>query len=122
MFVFWYCHKRGKEVRLAREQAEGTSKEGGEELEVDASDTADESELEEMAEELEKAGSEAQGVASGEAQDDSLDRKTAALSQSNPADVPLPETTAVDAPQEKQSATTTTDEAAAKEEDKVDGK
>ena len=77
MFVFWYCHKRGKEVRLAREQAEGASKEGGEELEVDASDTADESELEEMAEELEKAGSNAQGVAGGDAQDDSLDRKTA---------------------------------------------
>ena len=36
MFVFWYCHKRGKEVRLAREAEAG----GNEELE--AEDTVEE--------------------------------------------------------------------------------
>lgn len=80
MFVFWYCHKRGKEVRLARE-AEGKAVEAGEEgeEEVEVSDTADEDEVEEMVEELEKADS--QG----------LDEKADVLNQPAPAEVPLPE-------------------------------
>lgn len=41
MFVFWYCHKRGKETRLAREAASGSEVEI-EELDEDGNDTADE--------------------------------------------------------------------------------
>ena len=48
MFVFWYCHKRGREVRLAKEAEEDG---GGEVLEVEVSD---DEEAEELEEELEK--------------------------------------------------------------------
>jgi hypothetical protein len=43
MFVFWYCHKRGKETRLARSSADGKDDaEDGEDDEVDAESTDDE--------------------------------------------------------------------------------
>jgi len=41
MFVFWYCHKRGKETRLAREQACGTSAEAEDDDDME-SDITDE--------------------------------------------------------------------------------
>jgi len=39
MFVFWYCHKRGKQVRLDRESAEGNKT--GEEVEGEGKDDFD---------------------------------------------------------------------------------
>lgn len=42
MFVFWYCHKRGKEVRLAKEaEAASTAGETGDE---EAEDTVEDDE------------------------------------------------------------------------------
>ncbi|KAK3724077.1 hypothetical protein LTR37_001199 [Vermiconidia calcicola] len=52
MFVFWYCHKRGKEVRLARE-AEGKELKEGEEDEV-LEVSGDEAEVEDDDPELSK--------------------------------------------------------------------
>ena len=49
MFVFWYCHKRGREVRLAREAEEGQGDgEDEDALEVEVSDE----EGEELAQEV----------------------------------------------------------------------
>lgn len=68
MFVFWYCHKRGRETRLARADAEkdGAADEeddNDDEIEVENSDEDDVA-----AEDLEKT-----------------------LQQPDPAQVPLPE-------------------------------
>lgn len=83
MFVFWYCHKRGKETRLAREaEGEEKSAEGGED--VGLSDSAENSEVEEMVEELEKADSNEQRPGQ--------DQKADILNQPAPSEVPLPET------------------------------
>lgn len=91
MFVFWYCHKRGKEVRLAKE-AEGQDGGGSvEEDEIEVSDTADESEVEEMVEELEKvdaANTEVDEATNKTTAD--VDEKAAILSQPAPAEVALP--------------------------------
>jgi hypothetical protein len=42
MFVFWYCHKRGKEVRLAAQDQEkggdGVVEDGDGELEIEVTD------------------------------------------------------------------------------------
>lgn len=69
MFVFWYCHKRGRESRLAKE-SEG-----------------------------EKSGSQADGaddddvieVESTDEEDDYAKKTEALLDQADPASVPLPE-------------------------------
>ena len=72
MFVFWYCHKRGREVRLAKEaEAEGVE---GDVWEVEVTDEEDEG-LEEDVAELEKE----------------IEEKADALNQPNPAEVSLPE-------------------------------
>jgi hypothetical protein len=87
MFVFWYCHKRGKEVRLAQEaeaagegeQAAEDGEEGGEgeDFEASGDEYAEEGEDEEQPD------------------DDSLlkdvDEKANALSQPDPTEVPVPE-------------------------------
>lgn len=75
MFVFWYCHKRGREVRLAREAEEG--QEDGEDddaLEVEVSDEEDEKVAQEV-EELEKE----------------IEEKANVLDQPDPTQVPLPD-------------------------------
>lgn len=43
MFVFWYCHKRGKEVRLANESASSSQiiEEDDGDVEVSGSDNED---------------------------------------------------------------------------------
>ena len=83
MFVFWYCHKRGKEVRLAAEAAEaGEDREGFvEEVEVTDEDDADDEGIE--------AEKEADPENDAEIAKD-IDEKEQALSQPNPAEVPLP--------------------------------
>lgn len=53
MFVFWYCHKRGKEVRLAKE-AEGIAV--AEEGESGAEDTVEEGEDDEVDDEKDEIG------------------------------------------------------------------
>lgn len=64
MFVFWYCHKRGRETRLARE-AEVASMDGDDDDEEnDVSDTDEDDVKTKKMDEL--------------------------LSQSNPSEVPLP--------------------------------
>ncbi|KAF2769579.1 hypothetical protein EJ03DRAFT_327182 [Teratosphaeria nubilosa] len=84
MFVFWYCHKRGKESRLAREQAalgeDGTGEKGeeeGEDEDFEASEDDDEDE-EEMVE----------GTTAGEK---SAEAKNDVLGQPEPSEVPLPD-------------------------------
>lgn len=42
MFIFWYCHKRGKETRLAREQACGAGAEAEDNDDDMESDVTDE--------------------------------------------------------------------------------
>ena len=66
MFVFWYCHKRGKEVRLASESASSSQiiEEEGD-IEISASENEDDA----AQAELEKT-----------------------LNQPDPASVPLPRT------------------------------
>ncbi|KAK3703795.1 hypothetical protein LTR37_014241 [Vermiconidia calcicola] len=57
MFVFWYCHKRGKEVRLARE-AEGKELKEGEEdevLEVSGDEAEGEDEDPELSKQIDEA-------------------------------------------------------------------
>ena len=73
MFVFWYCHKRGKEVRLAREAEEG--EEGEDVLEVEVSDDEDAEKVEEELGELEK----------------DIDEKADVLNQPNPTEESSPE-------------------------------
>ena len=70
MFVFWYCWKRGREVRLAKEaEAGGVEGEEGEDaLEVDVTDEEDEV-LDELEKDIEKQGE--------------------SLSQPTPAEVPV---------------------------------
>jgi hypothetical protein len=72
MFVFWYCHKRGREVRLAKE-AEAEGVEGEDVLEVEVTDEEDE-ELEKEVAELEKE----------------IEEKVDVLNQPDPPEVPLP--------------------------------
>ena len=70
MFVFWYCHKRGREVRLAREAGEGDVLE----VEVSDEDGAVEMGEEELA-----------------AMEKDVDAKADMLGQPDSAEVPLPE-------------------------------
>ena len=74
MFVFWYCHKRGREVRLAREAEEGQGDgEDEDALEVEVSD-----EDEELAQEVGKFEKE-------------IEEKANVLGQPDPTEVPLPD-------------------------------
>ena len=68
MFVFYYCHKRGREVRLAREQAEAEGAEEEDDEEDGSSDDEEEDESEALQRQLE-----------------------ARLNQPEPAQVPLPD-------------------------------
>ena len=60
MFVFWYSHKRGKEVRLARESAESqahdaeSKEEAHDGSDYDATDS-DEGEIDDAAEKIAEA-------------------------------------------------------------------
>lgn len=89
MFVFWYCHKRGKEVRLAREAEDQQSAEAtGDEAEL--SEGADDNAVEEMVEELEKTDEQQQQQQDGQG----MDEKQKVLDQPAPSEVRLPETAA----------------------------
>lgn len=93
MFVFWYCHKRGKQVRLDREANEVNEKGGeqgtGEDFEgsdFEATDS-DDGEVSGAAAQIAEAvkqdrGNDAQGEKS----------KDDVLNQPEPAQVPLPDT------------------------------
>ncbi|KAF2165847.1 hypothetical protein M409DRAFT_24133 [Zasmidium cellare ATCC 36951] len=89
MFVFWYCHKRGREIRLAKtaegEAQEGEVKEVGEEEENDDDDDGDDIEVEYTDEEAGEEEAAAEEIAEGVAQD-----LQETLQQSQPAEVPLP--------------------------------
>lgn len=87
MFVFWYCHKRGKEVRLAREAEAGHIEEGEEDAEV--TDSADGSDVEQMVEELEKVDEQQKEEEGAQGADEKA--KEDVLNQDAPSDVPLPE-------------------------------
>lgn len=90
MFVFWYCHKRGREVRLAKE---AESEEGV--LEVDVTD---EDEVEEDEDgEFEKEDDE---------EDAAADEKADVLNQPDPTDVPLPDQEVKEAKPEAETAAT----------------
>ena len=56
MFVFWYCHKRGKQVRLDRESEASKAAEAGEKEEFDGSDfdatDSEEGEVDDAAEKI----------------------------------------------------------------------
>ncbi|KAM3421615.1 hypothetical protein BST61_g2002 [Cercospora zeina] len=78
MFVFWYCHKRGKEVRLANESASSSQiLEDDANADIEVSESSD-------SEEEEKA------AAAAEAATHAQIEKT--LDQPDPAQVPLPRT------------------------------
>ncbi|KAI9832010.1 MAG: hypothetical protein M1819_004554 [Sarea resinae] len=83
LFVFWYCHKRGKEVRLSRADAEkilaGDSEIGGSELGTSAGDS--------------KAGPSDEAEASTHSESTNVSASRAGVSAplSDPAQVPLPE-------------------------------
>lgn len=84
MFVFWYSHKRGKEVRLARESAESQaneadSKEAHDGSDYDATDS-DDGEADDFAEKIAEA-----------VKADSTESKGDVLNQPEPAQVPLPD-------------------------------
>ena len=85
MFVFWYSHKRGKEVRLKRESAASKANEGESKEEYDGSDydatDSDEGETDDAAEKIAEA-----------VKADSTESKEDVLNQPEPAQVPLPDT------------------------------
>ena len=87
MFVFWYSHKRGKEVRLARESAESqahsadSKEEAHDGSDYDATDS-DEGEPDDLAEKI------AEAVKADSTTEES---KEGVLNQPEPAQVPLPD-------------------------------
>lgn len=85
MFVFWYCHKRGKETRLAKaaegEAQEGEAKDGGEDA-----DDGDDIEVDDTDEDTPDDNAAAEKSADGAAKD-----LEDTLQQPEPADVPLPD-------------------------------
>jgi hypothetical protein len=93
MFVFWYCHKRGREVRLAKE-AEGEEGEEGV-LEVEVSDE-------------DEIGEDDEGEDEDEDDDKDIvaDEKADVLNQVDPTDVPLPEQQAKEAEPEAEKRAT----------------
>jgi hypothetical protein len=80
MFVFWYCHKRGKEVRLAQEAESGTIEDGEVEDEDDGK-SFEGSDDEEYEDDDETADEELSKQ---------IDEKAKLLSQPEPSEVPLP--------------------------------
>lgn len=93
MFVFWYCHKRGKQVRLEREGAaasasgDATAAEEDDDLEVTDSDEGEEGAAEAVAE---KIASDVKGE-TGAAQESESNAKDDLLTQPEPSEVPLPD-------------------------------
>lgn len=92
MFVFWYCHKRGKQVRLDREANEANEKGGeqatGEDFEGSDFEATDSDEGE--------VGGAAAQIAEAVKKDRSNDAqgeksKDDVLNQPEPAHVPLPD-------------------------------
>lgn len=83
MFVFWYCHKRGKQVRLDRETEASKAAEAGEKEESGGSDF-DASDSEEG--EVDDAAAK---IAAAVKNDRS--EKSDILNQPEPAQVPLPD-------------------------------
>lgn len=85
MFVFWYSHKRGREVRLARESAESQANEAGGKEEHDGSDydatDSDEGETDDLAEKIAEV-----------IKADSTESKEDVLNQPEPPQVLLPDT------------------------------
>ncbi|PNS15778.1 hypothetical protein CAC42_4230 [Sphaceloma murrayae] len=82
LFVFWYCHKRGRETRLLKE-ADATA----------SQDVSDESGLDEsqiLTPESSNAGLEKEGEKSKPSKEDEIKAAEAILSQPEPAQVPLP--------------------------------
>ena len=71
LFVFWYCHKRGKETRLEKERL---AVEEGSDMETSASDIDDSSMV----------------ATDGDGDDDEAERLQAILDRPSPAGVPLP--------------------------------
>lgn len=63
MFVFWYCHKRGKETRLAREEAASANAEAeyDDDMESDVTDE-DMPEDEEKTEEADESSTRAKDI------------------------------------------------------------
>lgn len=95
MFVFWYCHKRGKQVRLEREGAAAsalgdvTAEEEDDDLEVTDSDEGEEGAAEAVAE---KIASDVKGENGAEPGDEGEGKaKDDLLSQPEPSEVPLPD-------------------------------
>lgn len=86
MFVFWYCHKRGKETRLAK-AAEGEAQEGEAKEGDDDVDDGDDIEAEYTDEEAAGDDAAAEKIAEGVAKD--LEET---LQQPEPAEVSLPDT------------------------------
>lgn len=92
MFVFWYCHKRGKQVRIDRENEtkakEAGEKEGAEDdfdgSDFDATDS-DSGDVDGAAERIVEAVKQDQAAGSG-ADKDKI------LNQPDPTQVPLPGT------------------------------
>ena len=84
MFVFWYCHKRGKQVRLDRESEASKAAEAGEKEESDGADfdasDSEEGEVDDAAEKI------AAAVKNDSTEKDDI------LNQPEPAQVPLPDT------------------------------
>ncbi|KAK4495793.1 hypothetical protein PRZ48_013061 [Zasmidium cellare] len=83
MFVFWYCHKRGRETRLAKD-AEGEAQEG-EAKEAGEDEDDDDIEVEYTDEEAAEEDAAAEEIAEGVAKD--LEET---LQQPAPSEVPLP--------------------------------
>ena len=94
MFVFWYCHKRGKQVRLDRENEEGKASEAAEGKDdfdgsdFDATDSDNADDDNDIAEQI------ATAVKEDRYNDDeaaALKRKEDVLSKPEAAKAPLPD-------------------------------
>ena len=82
LFVFYYCHKRGREVRLAKTAAEA---EASSESDLEKSTATLDSEI------LEKSEEELKSTAVEAPDDDAASTATEKLlNQKEPAEVPLP--------------------------------
>lgn len=88
MFVFWYCHKRGKQVRIDREneasktdEAEGKEEYGGSDFDASDSDEGDDDD--------------AAAKIAAAVKNDSTEKpksKEDILNQPEPSQIPLPDT------------------------------
>ena len=95
MFVFWYCHKRGKEVRLAKEKegTEGVVVEEDEDGEIEVEVTDEEGPEEEQEdEEAEGAAEDNQTEAGpGEKTENQSESKNDVPDQPEDSEVPVPD-------------------------------